>query len=109
MSREAVPETPRQTSPTGRAAHQGAGREEPRPGLAAAPEPLPAQGGGAPKGLLQQVEELMAALNADLSQLDADIQSSTDRLSGAEAGAEAGAGAGGTAAAAGEHRAHRTS
>ncbi|MEV7593062.1 hypothetical protein AB0O42_22620 [Streptomyces sp. NPDC089922] len=107
MSREAVPETPRQTSPTGRAAHQGAGREEPRPGPAAAPEPLPAQDGGAPKGLLQQMEELMAALNADLSQLDADIQSSTDRLSGAEAGAEAGAG--GTAAAAGEHRAHRTS
>ncbi|MFJ3858271.1 hypothetical protein ACIPRL_18745 [Streptomyces sp. NPDC090085] len=77
--------------------------------MAAAPEPLPAQDGGAPKGLLQQMEELMAALNADLSQLDADIQSSTDRLSGAAAGAEAGAGAGGTAAAAGEHRAHRTS
>lgn len=30
---------------------------------------LPAQ----PKGLLQQMEELMAALNADLSQLDADL------------------------------------
>ncbi|MEV3858584.1 hypothetical protein AB0J38_30250 [Streptomyces sp. NPDC050095] len=29
---------------------------------------------GAPKGLLQQMEELMAALNADLSQLDADLQ-----------------------------------
>ncbi|MFC5724445.1 hypothetical protein ACFP1Z_30250 [Streptomyces gamaensis] len=28
----------------------------------------------APKGLLQQMEELMAALNADLSQLDADLQ-----------------------------------
>lgn len=26
-----------------------------------------------PKGLLQQMEELMAALNADLSQLDADL------------------------------------
>ncbi|MGW0732685.1 hypothetical protein [Streptomyces sp. NPDC002851] len=31
--------------------------------------------GGQPKGLLQQMEELMAALNADLSQLDADLQS----------------------------------
>ncbi|MEV8588245.1 hypothetical protein AB0424_15060 [Streptomyces sp. NPDC051180] len=34
---------------------------------------------GAPKGLLQQMEELMAALSADLSQLDADLQSSADR------------------------------
>ncbi|OKK04707.1 hypothetical protein AMK26_15475 [Streptomyces sp. CB03234] len=33
-----------------------------------------------PKGLLQQMEELMAALTADLSQLDADLQSSADRL-----------------------------
>ncbi|NGO81460.1 hypothetical protein G6045_38250 [Streptomyces sp. YC504] len=43
----------------------------------AAPEQvteIPAQG-GRPKGLLQQMEELMAALNADLSQLDADLQS----------------------------------
>ncbi|MEV7611492.1 hypothetical protein [Streptomyces sp. NPDC089799] len=45
------------------------------------PEPVagepavPAQS-GAPKGLLQQMEELMAALNADLSELDADLQSS---------------------------------
>ena len=30
---------------------------------------VPAQ----PNGLLQQMEELMAALNADLSQLDADL------------------------------------
>ncbi|MET7616774.1 hypothetical protein [Streptomyces sp. NPDC005408] len=37
------------------------------------------QGDGAPKGLLQQMEELMAALTADLSQLDADLQSSGDR------------------------------
>ncbi|MER5215502.1 hypothetical protein ABT063_34455 [Streptomyces sp. NPDC002838] len=36
--------------------------------------PLPA-GAGQPKGLLQQMEELMAALNADLSALDADLQS----------------------------------
>ncbi|MDO0911023.1 hypothetical protein QQM39_09200 [Streptomyces sp. DT2A-34] len=37
----------------------------------------PQQGGGTgqPKGLLQQMEELMAALNADLSALDADLQS----------------------------------
>ncbi|WP_079039297.1 hypothetical protein [Streptomyces sp. Root431] len=42
---------------------------------------VPAQkDAGAPKGLLQQMEELMAALSADLSQLDADIQSSADRL-----------------------------
>ncbi|MFF0228455.1 hypothetical protein [Streptomyces sp. NPDC004629] len=36
--------------------------------------PLPA-GFGQPKGLLEQMEELMAALNADLSALDADLQS----------------------------------
>ncbi|MEU5220428.1 hypothetical protein AB0G79_30095 [Streptomyces sp. NPDC020807] len=39
----------------------------------------PQPGTPAPKGLLQQMEELMAALSADLSQLDADIQSSADR------------------------------
>ncbi|MFJ5547399.1 hypothetical protein [Streptomyces sp. NPDC093225] len=39
---------------------------------------VPAQS-GAPKGLLQQMEELMAALNADLSQLDADLQTSAER------------------------------
>ncbi|PWI14941.1 hypothetical protein DI272_12790 [Streptomyces sp. Act143] len=40
-------------------------------------ESVPQQGGeaGRPKGLLQQMEELMAALNADLSALDADLQS----------------------------------
>ncbi|MFG2129762.1 hypothetical protein ACGFNV_18440 [Streptomyces sp. NPDC048751] len=41
-------------------------------------ETVPPQGGGPagqPKGLLQQMEELMAALNADLSALDADFQS----------------------------------
>ncbi|MFJ8993947.1 hypothetical protein ACIRQH_26580 [Streptomyces sp. NPDC102279] len=37
-------------------------------------ETVPQQGSFAqPKGLLQQMEELMAALNADLSQLDADL------------------------------------
>ncbi|MEU7113379.1 hypothetical protein [Streptomyces sp. NPDC046182] len=51
----------------------------------ALPEPsvqqsVPEQkGSGAPQGLLQQMEELMAALNADLSQFDADLQSSADR------------------------------
>ncbi|GGY24793.1 hypothetical protein [Streptomyces djakartensis] len=38
-------------------------------------ETAPQQGGaGQPKGLLQQMEELMAALNADLSALDAELQ-----------------------------------
>ncbi|MFF4446021.1 hypothetical protein [Streptomyces sp. NPDC001502] len=75
MSHEAVPETHRHTGATGQAAqaaqaaHDQAGQEP----------AVPAQGGGAPKGLLQQMEELMAALNADLSQLDADLQASTDR------------------------------
>ncbi|MGK5545515.1 hypothetical protein ACSNOH_12385 [Streptomyces sp. URMC 127] len=46
---------------------------------------------GAPKGLLQQMEELMAALNADLSQLDADLQPRAGRP--APAGASAGASA----------------
>ncbi|MGI5438276.1 hypothetical protein ACQEV4_12910 [Streptomyces shenzhenensis] len=36
--------------------------------------PLPV-GGGQPKGLLKQMEELMAALSADLSALGADLQS----------------------------------
>ncbi|MFE6224628.1 MULTISPECIES: hypothetical protein [unclassified Streptomyces] len=46
-----------------------------------APQSVPGQQApGAPKGLLQQMEELMAALSADLSQLDADLQSSVDRL-----------------------------
>ncbi|QES57172.1 hypothetical protein DEJ51_25770 [Streptomyces venezuelae] len=72
MSHEAVPETHRHTGATGRAAqaaHDQAGQEP----------AVPAEGGGAPKGLLQQMEELMAALNADLSRLDADLQASTDR------------------------------
>ncbi|MFD3696516.1 hypothetical protein ACFWUZ_10175 [Streptomyces sp. NPDC058646] len=73
MSQEAVPETPRQTAPTGQAAHD-----------------VPTRG-GAPKGLLQQMEELMAALNADLSQLDADLRSSTDRTpAGSDASPTAG-------------------
>ncbi|MFD9408760.1 hypothetical protein ACFWBN_17320 [Streptomyces sp. NPDC059989] len=72
MSHESVPETHRQDGQTGQAAHDHACQES----------AAPAQG-GAPKGLLQQMEELMAALNADLSQLDADLQSSTDRTPGA--------------------------
>jgi ABC-type transporter Mla subunit MlaD len=49
--------------------------------------PLPA-GAGQPKGLLQQMEELMAALNADLSALDADLQSagSAGRAAAADEG-----------------------
>lgn len=71
MSQESAPEPPRQlgqNGPTGQAAHDRARQESAVPTQA-----------GAPKGLLQQMEELMAALNADLSQLDADLQSSTDR------------------------------
>ncbi|MFD3931019.1 MULTISPECIES: hypothetical protein [unclassified Streptomyces] len=33
-----------------------------------------------PKGLLQQMEELMASLNADLSQLDADLSGTRPAL-----------------------------
>ncbi|MFJ7777869.1 hypothetical protein [Streptomyces yangpuensis] len=73
MSHEAVPETARHTDRTGPAA---LGAQQGRA--------VPAPGGGAPKGLLQQMEELMAALNADLSQLDADLQSSADRTAGSE-------------------------
>ncbi|MEU9250341.1 hypothetical protein AB0D66_00645 [Streptomyces sp. NPDC048270] len=69
-----MPETHRQTGQTGQAAHEEALQESAGPAA-----------GGAPKGLLQQMEELMAALNADLSQLDADLQSSTDRAPGTSA------------------------
>lgn len=41
-----------------------------------APDPGPRPEPEAPTSLLQQMEEMMAALNADLSQLDADLQSS---------------------------------
>ncbi|MFB6809157.1 hypothetical protein [Streptomyces sp. NPDC056387] len=68
MSHESVPE---HTGQTGQAAPDQARQE---PGATAR--------GGAPKGLLQQMEELMAALNADLSQLDADLQPSTDHAPG---------------------------
>ncbi|MEU9233121.1 hypothetical protein [Streptomyces subrutilus] len=74
MSHEVVPEIHRQTGHSGQAAHEEALQES---AVAAA--------GGAPKGLLQQMEELMAALNADLSQLDADLQSSADRAPGTPA------------------------
>ncbi|MFG3497295.1 hypothetical protein [Streptomyces sp. NPDC047928] len=51
--------------------------QEAVPEQAVSAQDVPQQeGAGAPKGLLQQMEELMAALNADLSQLDADLQSS---------------------------------
>ncbi|MCL7424538.1 hypothetical protein ACFVP3_28640 [Streptomyces sp. NPDC057806] len=57
-------------------------------------ESVPQQGGatsaggadGRPKGLLQQMEELMAALNADLSALDAEFQSSGGSGRGAATG-----------------------
>lgn len=48
-------------------------------------QPVPEQKrSGAPRGLLQQMEELMAALTADLSQLDADLQSTADRRDDAD-------------------------
>jgi hypothetical protein len=59
MSQEAVPE-------------QAAASANP------VPQSVPGQQ-AAPKGLLQQMEELMAALTADLSQLDADLQTTGDR------------------------------
>ncbi|MFE3183088.1 hypothetical protein ACFXKR_19800 [Streptomyces violascens] len=53
------------------------------------PVPQPAaERKGAPRGLLQQMEELMAALNADLTQFDADLQS-TDRTPPADGPGEA--------------------
>ncbi|MFG3348775.1 hypothetical protein ACGF1Z_27415 [Streptomyces sp. NPDC048018] len=64
MSQEAAPEQPVSAVPPV------------QPSLPSAPVQ---QGGGSSKGLLQQMEELMAALTADLSQLDADLQSSADR------------------------------
>ncbi|MFD3511632.1 hypothetical protein [Streptomyces sp. NPDC058657] len=72
MSQEAVPEqaTPANPVPTSEPGRQSA-----------------------PKGLLQQMEELMAALTADLSQLDADLQSTADRPP-ATAGTSGGTGTG---------------
>ncbi|MGW1196390.1 hypothetical protein ACWD4B_11135 [Streptomyces sp. NPDC002536] len=64
---------------------QGAVPDEAVPSEAASPQQ------DAPKGLLQQMEELMAALNANLSQLDADLQSSAQRFPpGAEPAHDAG-------------------
>ncbi|MEU6891098.1 hypothetical protein ABZ934_04740 [Streptomyces sp. NPDC046557] len=76
MSHEAVPETRRQNTHTGRA---GQAADDQAPARDPRESAAPAPADGAPKGLLQQMEELMAVLNADLSQLDADLQSATDR------------------------------
>ncbi|MFJ5559399.1 hypothetical protein ACIQCD_18805 [Streptomyces sp. NPDC093250] len=57
-------------------------------------ESVPQQGGvaaGPPKGLLQQMEELMAGLNADLSALDADLQAAGPGWRGGADGVAAGA------------------
>ncbi len=58
-------------------------------------ESVPQQGGvaaGPPKGLLRQMEELMAALIADLSALDADLQAAgPGRAGGVGGGGAAGA------------------
>lgn len=51
--------------------------QEAVPEQEAAREPSVPEQHGPPKGLLQQMEELMAALNADLTQLDADLQQSS--------------------------------
>ncbi|MFF0749620.1 hypothetical protein [Streptomyces sp. NPDC004267] len=66
MSQEAAPERSVSEQPA-------------QPPLPPVPPVPPQSAGGAPRGLLQQMEELMAALTADLSQLDADFQSSSDR------------------------------
>ncbi|MFI6055557.1 hypothetical protein ACIBCO_36410 [Streptomyces violascens] len=68
MSQEAVPEetVPQQSAPQSAAERKGT-----------------------PKGLLQQMEEAMAALNADLTQLDADLQSTADRTPPADGPGEA--------------------
>ncbi|WP_416370531.1 hypothetical protein [Streptomyces sp. PR69] len=70
---------PRQTTPE--SASRGAGSRRAESADSVGGAACSAAGGGAPKGLLQQMEELMAALNADLSRLDADLQS-TDRNGG---------------------------
>ncbi|MGA4839057.1 hypothetical protein [Streptomyces sp. G45] len=67
MSQEAVPEQ----------AHDPLAEPVRDQGVPEQARPHPPGGQpGAPKGLLQQMEELMAALNADLTQLDADLQQS---------------------------------
>ncbi|MER6678467.1 hypothetical protein [Streptomyces sp. NPDC000983] len=61
-------------------------------------ESVPQQGGtldaqgasGPPKGLLQQMEELMATLNADLTALDADLQPGRRGVATGVGGAEGG-------------------
>ncbi|MFC9591138.1 hypothetical protein ACFTUC_15305 [Streptomyces sp. NPDC056944] len=79
---------------------QEAAPERAVPELPVSPSVPEQKGAGAPKGLLQQMEELMAALSADLSQLDADLQSTSDRLTAdpeqrdPEPGAEPGRGPG---------------
>ncbi|MGK5627205.1 hypothetical protein [Streptomyces sp. URMC 123] len=72
MSQEAVPGQAL-SDPSG---EDGAASGQAAPDSSAPQQGMPEQQTGAPKGLLQQMEELMAALNADLSQLDADLQSS---------------------------------
>ncbi|MEV5942370.1 hypothetical protein [Streptomyces sp. NPDC051994] len=52
--------------------------QEPEPEQSVSQQSGPEQK-GAPKGLLRQMEELMAALNTDLTQLDTDPRSPEDR------------------------------
>jgi hypothetical protein len=90
MSQEAVPE---QTAPSESAAARSVPDQQ-----------------SAPKGLLQQMEELMAALTADLSQLDADLQTTGDRPPATDAALPpAVVGASGATVTAGIHESHRES
>ncbi|KUF16603.1 hypothetical protein [Streptomyces silvensis] len=68
MSQEAVPEQTHDPLAPEQSRHEVV------PGQARGQAPAARQ--GAPRGLLQQMEELMAALNADLTRLDADLQQS---------------------------------
>ena len=53
----------------------GTGGIDRRRGVMSEESVVPGGSAGQPRGLLQQMEELMATLDADLSALDADLQS----------------------------------
>ncbi|WP_418959608.1 hypothetical protein [Streptomyces tritici] len=72
MSQEAAPDRATPEHPVQQTVQQ-------TPSRTAQPSVPEQKSGGAPKGLLQQMEELMAALSADLNRLDAELQSSAER------------------------------
>ncbi|WFB11975.1 hypothetical protein LRS74_07865 [Streptomyces sp. LX-29] len=82
MSHEAAPE-PQSAIPAPIARVSGpVSGSAPTPAVAPAHTPTgPVHTGSAhtPKGLIEQMEQLLAALNADLSRFDAELQSSADR------------------------------